>query len=193
MVIDETFYRPRTPVAVIAIGEANEALLVRSALESLGAAVLLHLIGTPEDFLRVIEQGETAPRYIVICGHGDESGLIFGEYGGGIDVTPLEHGSMPPGVIAGRVNLPGRIVISTACGTGSRAFGEAFLKGRAAAYIAPDGYPEAADAALFVHILFHQILRKGASADLAFRRVQGYDGEFGIFTLFAVPESHLRP
>lgn len=161
MIVDERFYRPRTPVAVVAIGEASEALLVRSALESLGAAVLLHLIGTPEDFLRVIGQGETAPHYIVICGHGGETGLVFGEYGEGIDVAALERGSMPPAAIAGRVKLPGRIVISTACETGSKAFGEAFLTGGVAAYIAPDGSADGADAALFVHLLFHQILRKG--------------------------------
>src|SRR5262249_8293646 len=100
--------------------------------------------------------------------------------------SPLEEGSMPPATIDGRVNLPGRIVISTACGTGSKAFGEAFLKGGAAAYIAPDGYPDGADAALFVHILFHQMLKKGASPDAAFRHAQGYDGVFETFTVSSV-------
>ncbi len=184
MVIDETFYSPRTPVAVVAIGEASEALLVRSILESLGAAVLLHLIGTPEDFLRVIGQGEAAPRYLVICGHGDDNGLVFGEYGNGIGMAALRQGSMPPEVIAGRVNLPGCVVISTACGTGSNAFGMAFLKGGLAAYIAPEEYPEGADAALFVRLLFHQFLRKGAKPGAAFRHVQSYDEEFSKFTFF---------
>lgn len=64
--IYDEFYNPRTLVAVAAVGEASEAFLVRSILESLNAAVLLHLIGTPEDFLRVIGQGQAAPGVMTI-------------------------------------------------------------------------------------------------------------------------------
>lgn len=181
--VDEKFCRPRTPISVVAVGEASEAYLVRSVLESLGATVLLHLIGTPEDFLRVVAQGESAPRYVVICGHGNEKGLVFGEYGEGIDVSALQDGCMPSVAIAERANLPGRILISTACGTGSTGFGEAFVKGGVAAYIAPDGYPDGADAGLFVHLLFDQILRKGELPASALRQVQRYCPEFGHFTL----------
>jgi hypothetical protein len=186
MVVDEKFYQPRIPVAVVAIGEASEAFLVRSILEGLGATVLLHLIGTPEDFLKVIEQGENAPRYVVICGHGNENGFIFGAYGGTIDTSALQQGAMPPSSIAERVDLPRKFVVSTACGTGSKAFGEAFRKGGVAAYIAPNGYPEGADAGLFIHLLFDQILRKRTSPDSALRHVREYDAEFGMFTLFSV-------
>jgi hypothetical protein len=70
-----------------AVGDTGEALLVRSILKSLGARVLLHLVGTPEDFLRILAQGEAAPRCIVIWGHGDENGLVFGAYGNGIGST----------------------------------------------------------------------------------------------------------
>jgi hypothetical protein len=185
MLVDETFYAPRTPVAVVAVGDTGEALLVRSILESLGAAVLLHPIGTPEDFLRVIAQGDAAPRYVVICGHGDETGLVFGEYGEGIDTVALKRGSMPPTRIAERVRLPGRIVVSTACRTGSAAFGEAFRKGGVAAYIGPDGYPDGSAAALFVHLLFDQLLHKAASPAAALRHVHGYDADLGMFTLFS--------
>jgi hypothetical protein len=71
---------------------------------------------------------------------------------------------MPPAAIARRINLPGRIVVSTACCTGSDAFGAAFLQGNVAAYIAPNGYPDGADAALFVPLLLHRILRGVAPA-----------------------------
>jgi hypothetical protein len=188
MVIDERFDVPRAPAAVVAVGDTGEALLVRGILESLGAVVSLHLIGTPQDFLRVIGQGEAAPCYIVICGHGDETGLVFGDYGEGIDTTALERGAMPPTAMAARVDLPGKIVVSTACRTGSSAFGQGFLRGGVAAYIAPSGYPDGAAAALFVHLLFHRILSKGESPALAFARVQGADVEFETFTLVHAPE-----
>lgn len=184
MLVDEKFYAPKTPVAVVAVGEAGEALLVRSILENLGAAVLLHLIGTPEDFLRVIEQGDAAPRYMVICGHGDANGLIFGEYGDEIGVTSLDRGSMPPKAIAERVKLPGTVVVSTACATGSKAFGGAFLAGGASAYIASPDYPEGDATGLFVHILFHQLLRRGEPPVDALRHARRYDPDFETFNLF---------
>jgi hypothetical protein len=65
---------------------------VRSILESLGAVVTLHLIGTPEDFLSVIAQGSAAATYTILCAHGDEHGLIFGEFGDDIDASTLEEG-----------------------------------------------------------------------------------------------------
>jgi hypothetical protein len=185
MAVDEMFQAPRAPVAVVAIGDSGEALLVRSVLESLGAAVTLHLIGAPEDFLRVLAQGESAPRYLVICGHGDEKGFVFGEYADGIDISALSNGSMPPAAIAGRADLPGKIVVSTACYTGTKAFADAFRAGGAAVYVAPDGDPHGADAPLFVHLLFHRILRKGVSPEEAFREVLQLDDEFRIFTMSA--------
>ena len=188
MLVDEKFYIPRIPVSVIAVGETSEALLVRAALESLGATVLLHLVGVPEDFLSIIEQGEAAPRYIVICGHGDEGGIIFGEFGADINTSTLEQGSMPPTVIAGRMNLPGRTVVSTACGTGSKAFGDNLLKGGIAAYIAPDCYPDGAAAGMFIHLLFDQLLRKGRSPASALRHIQKYDEEYAVFSLFTASD-----
>jgi hypothetical protein len=67
MLVDETFYSPRTPVSVVAVGDSGEALLVRSLLENLGATVAMHLIGTPEDFLRVIGQGSAAPSWFYVA------------------------------------------------------------------------------------------------------------------------------
>lgn len=141
MLVDETFYYPRTPVSVVAVGDLGEALLVRSLLENLGATVAMHLIGTPEDFLRVIGQGSAAPSHMVLCCHGNENGIVFGDYAGGIDISGLKAGSMLAQVIAERVELPGKVVVSTGCGTGAAEFGAAFMRGRVAAYIAPTATP----------------------------------------------------
>ncbi|PYE39959.1 hypothetical protein DFI02_12037 [Rhizobium sp. PP-F2F-G20b] len=182
MMLDETFFSPRVPVSVVAIGEASEALLIRSLLEGLGATVQLHFIGTPADFLKVISQGDRSPKYLVISAHGDEVGFIFGAYGDDIDLGALHGASMPPKAIADSANLPGVIVVSTACSTGTKPFADAFLRGGVAAYIAAEDYPDGSDVPLFVHLLFHQMLARHQSPDAALMTVQKYDQEFCMFT-----------
>lgn len=152
MSIDEKFRVPRRRAAIVAVGETSEALLLRGILESLGAVVTLHQPATPEDFLLVLGQGAAAPRHIVISAHGDENGFVLGDFGPGIDTTSLVKGSMSASAIAGCIDLPGKIVVSTACATGGPAFAKAFLDGGVATYIAPNGYPEGCDTPLFAHL-----------------------------------------
>lgn len=166
--IGRQFYVPRMPVGVVAIGNAGEALLIRALLESLGADVSLYLPGTPADFLMVLQQGVAAPDYLVISGHGDQTGFIFGEFAPEIDDTILQDGRLPAEALAFHVDLPGKVVLSTACETGSDAFGAAFLAGGVDAYIAPAGAPEGADVPLFMHHLLYRLLQQKTSLAAAF-------------------------
>ena len=188
MTIDRTLYVPQTPITVIAVGDGMEALLIRTILESLGAIVMLHLPGTPEDFLAILGQKETAPNYIIISGHGDGRGFVFGDCDPRIDTTMLVEGSLPADAIASRVHLPGTVVVSTACETGAEAFGVAFTSGKVANYIAPSGSPEGAVVPLFVHCLFYQLLQRRAPIDVALKRAQIIDSEAGIFVSYGDTE-----
>ncbi|MEI2300218.1 hypothetical protein [Ensifer sp. MJa1] len=180
--IDQKFMFPRVPVAVVDIGDTLEALLIRSMLESLGAVVTLHLPGTPEDFLTLIGAGESVHQYLIICGHGDENGFVFGDYIDEIDTSMLVEGSLPPPVVAEHAKLKGKIVLSTCCETGGKAYGDAFaLKGDAALYIAPDGSPEGTDAPLFVHCFFHALLARKQTAEVALERARSYDAATKMF------------
>jgi hypothetical protein len=179
--VDSRFLFPRTPVGIVDYGDTGEALLVRAILESLGAVTLLHLPGTPEDFLRCLEQGEAAPPYLVLCGHGDETGFVFGEYGEGIDTSALVGTSLPPAALTGRVRLPGCVVLSTACLSGREELGRAFLQGRVRAYVAPDDYPLGADVPLFVMHFFHRLLARGAGVEEAWAHAAGYDEPSRMF------------
>jgi hypothetical protein len=181
--VDQSFYVPRVPVAVIDCGETSEALLLRGLLENMGAVVALHQPGTPADFLLVLGQGRDAPGFIVICGHGDENGLVFGDYAPDIDTSCLVQGSMPARALAGKVDLPNRVVLSTACATGSPEFGRAFIAGSVRAYIAPASYPEGAAALLFAHHFFYSILCCGMEPEAACLQARSYDEESGKFTL----------
>ncbi|WP_448950659.1 hypothetical protein [Labrys neptuniae] len=183
--IAESFFHPRRPVSVIAIGDSGEALLLRAILESLDAAVTLHLPGTPGDFLLCLGQGTRAGDLVVLSGHGDANGLVFGEFDPTIDTTCLVEGSLPPGRLAGHVNLPGRCVISTACLTGGEAFAEAFLAGGARAYLAPADYPDGADVPLFLHHFCHGLLQRGQTLRAAFEQAnalfQSGSSRFALF------------
>lgn len=185
--IDESFCRARTPVAVIDCGATGEALLVRGLLESMNAVVMLHQPGTPGDFLLLLAEGDRAPKFIVICAHGDENGIILGSFASNIDSSVLVDGILPPTALSGRVNLPGRVVLSTACGTGIDKFAAAFLEGGVSAYIAASEYPEATDVLLFVHHFFHEVLCRGLSPQSACARASSYDRTSEQFA-FHAPE-----
>ena len=60
--VDQSFYFPRVPVAVIDRGATAEALQLRALLESKSAVVTLYQPGTPEDFLLVDDLLNGGPR-----------------------------------------------------------------------------------------------------------------------------------
>lgn len=171
--IDEQFHAPRLPISIAALpNSANETQAVRAVLEWLDCVVTIHWIGTPTDFLKVLSQGESAPRYLVISGHGDEEkGYYLGEYAGFIDTSMLRDGYLPAEAIAPVVNLPGCTVLSSACAGGVAAMGRAFVHtGRIAAYIGCHTYPNGSDMLVYLVNFFHGILRKGLSDRDAWRR-----------------------
>jgi len=182
VLIDQKFMFPRVPVAVVDIGDTLEALLVRATLESMGAVVTLHLPGTPGDFLTLLAGGELVHQHVVISGHGDENGFVFGDYIEEIDTSMLIEGSLPPAVVAEHARLDGKIVLSTCCETGGKSYGDAFVeKGGAALYVAPDGSPEGADAPLFVHCFFHALLARKQEAKAALEKARSYDEAASMF------------
>jgi hypothetical protein len=146
--IDEQFYTPRLPISIVALPDSElEAQAMRAILESLGCAVMIHWIGTPMDFLKVLGQGESAPRYLLVSGHGDEEkGYYLGEYADFIDTSMLRDHYLPADVLAPVINLPGCTVISSACASGVELMGCAFVKtGQIQAYIGYRVYPHGDD------------------------------------------------
>lgn len=163
--VDTEFFVPLLPVSLVHISGGGREL-TRAALEALGCVVLAHRVGTPSDFLRVLGQGEQAPRYMVILGHGDENGLVFGEYDEAIDVSMLRDGSLPPDAIRAHGNLPGCTVISYSCVGGTDAMARAVLAGRAAAYIGCRTEVQTVALTLFLfHFLFGALHKKLPDAD----------------------------
>lgn len=108
-------------------------------------------------------------------------GLIFGAFRESIDTASLRDGSMPPEVIAQHADLPGTSIVSTACLSGSQAFASAFLENGSHCVIGPDGYPDGADAGLFIHLLFHRLLRCGEPLSQALETIRSYDERLALF------------
>lgn len=181
--IDTRFFSPQTPVCIVDYGDPAEAGLARDLLEGLGAVPLLHRPGTPDDFLLVLGQEADAPPFLLLCGHGDEICFVFGAYGPDIDPSALVGASTPPAAIAHRVRLTGSVVVSTGCLTGRAAMGQAFLRGRVRAYIAPDGYPSGPDALLLVAHFFHRCLGHGNGWEEAWQHAAAYDTASQLFVI----------
>lgn len=183
--VDHNFLFPRTAVSIIAIGDTGEALLLRAVLESLGASVRLHLPGTPEDILVCLKQPDNPPPYLIISGHGDENGLVVGEFNPDVTRMKLLDGSMPAEAFLGTVDLRDTVVFSTACCTGSGAFAKAFIEGGAKAYVASAGYPDGAATPLFVHLLFYELLVRKSPLEEALRLASLLDSDDELaFELF---------
>ena len=189
--IDTQFFGPKAPVAIACVYNHESALVFRRLLEGLGAVTLFHNIGTPEDFLKVIGQEESAPPYLVIAGHGGDHGLMFGEdYMEGIDVSMLTAGSLAPGGIAERVRLPGCVIVNIACDGGTQDMANAFLSGGAQAYIGTDPNPNAAEHPIFLGHFFHSIIRRHKTPFEAWRKAAGYDYRSCLYHFFDKDGKH---
>ena len=188
--VEAEFYVPLLPISIVQVSGGGEFL--RSMLESLRCAVTLHRPGTPGDFLRVIALGKNAPRYMIICGHGAEDGLYFGEYIPEIDTSMLCNECLPAASIQEKVTLPGCTVISATCYGGQPATAEAFLSGGVNAYI---GSPEAPDGMamnVFLINFFFAIMEKGLSDEDAWRQAAAATNHTDIWQLCYFDSSGTR-
>ena len=184
--VDARFYVKRHPVDIVNIGGVgNDGRLTRALFEALYAVTQLHLCGTPGDFLQVISQGQDAAPHMLICGHGDDNGLVFGEFGPGIDASMLVEGSMPPECIAENIHLPGCVVINGGCACGEKAMAEAFMSGNLKAYMGTvDPVPEhRADLMFLVHF-FYKLFRTGCSEREAWEQAASYDSESRLWVFW---------
>jgi len=167
--VDTEFDTPRLAVSIAAV-DSGGMEFIRTILEALDCVVHLHAIGTPSDFLKVIAQGDNAPRYMIVNGHGTEDGLFFGDYGVPVDTSMLRNESMPPEAIRQHVNLPGCTVFSYSCYGGTKEMAEAFLAGGAAAYIGCRCGPNVTAMSLFLFHFLHGVTSKKLSDRDAWHR-----------------------
>ena len=85
--------------------------------------------------------------------------------------------------LADIVRLPGKVVLSIGCASGSQEFADVFFSGGASAYIAPVISPFGHAAPVFVTLLFFA-LTQGRTLEDAVDIARAADPELAIWTLF---------
>jgi hypothetical protein len=184
--VDTEFFAPRTPVEIVDCGGVGDlGGLARDLIEELGGTAHLHLCGTPGDFLKVISQGEQAAPYLIVIVHGDDKGLVFGEYADFIDTSMLVEGRMPPECIATHINLPGRVVFNDACGAGEEPMAEAFMAGGLKAYIGSvEPIPDGTAGIMFIAHFFYKLWRGKCSEREAWEQAASYDKDSRLYVFW---------
>jgi hypothetical protein len=93
------------------------------------------------------------------------------------------HGSMGPDELRRVARLPGSVVISTGCDTGTPELASPLFAGGASAYVAPDGAPFGYASAFAPLLLFYE-LTEGRSLEQAVERLRAHDRELSMWRLF---------
>lgn len=140
-----------------------EALALRAFLEAAGRSAELRLIATPDQLYGVLEAPELAPDLLILCAHGCDGGLYFGQLVPELGQNLSPEGFLPPTALGGRVNLPGCAVLCTACDSGAAMLADAFISGGAVAYVGPKGQPEGSDMLLAAQHIVHAFVNQRCS------------------------------
>jgi hypothetical protein len=173
-----------TRVDVIDV-EAFEAVALRAVLEQFGVRVQLFGVGQARHLVRALGGEATAP-YVVLACHGDEGRILLPELAEEVERFQPVHGSLGPDDVRRFARLPGSVVISTGCGTGTPALAEAFLDAGASAYLAPAGAPFGY-ASVFAPLYVFYKLTEQRSLEHAVERLRAHDGELAMWRLFQTP------
>ena len=188
--IDTHFYRKKLPVSIVNIDYYSMAPLYRQILEDMGAVVHLHNIDVPTDFIQVIGQEECAPPYMIIASHGEENGIVFGDYMSTIDTSMLVEGIMPFDYIAKHIKLPRTFIVNLACYGGTPETAKAFMSGGIVGYIGTDPNPNAVEHPLFISHFFHSLIRRKMSPIDAWKKAAAYDNRSRRYIMYDAEGKH---
>ena len=191
--VDTSFFSKKLPIEIANVVDTCHSVMLRGLLEELGAVVLVHNIGCPQDFLKIIGQGEAIAPYLIIACHGDDNGIVFGDYMEGIDASMLVKESMPADCVVNHVKLPGCFVINLGCGCGDEKMARAFLSGGVNGYVGTDPNPNASNHSLFLAHFFHSIIDHKKTAVEAWEAAAAYDSESRLYLLYDKDGKHQAP
>lgn len=172
-----------TTVDVVDIAVGTEAVALRAALDQFQIQVRRFPVGQARHLVKVLSGDEAAARYLILCCHGDEGGIVLPELGEMFEAMQPVHGILTAEALEGRVHLPGRVVIATGCQTGNPLLAHAFLDGGCAAYIGPTGGPYGDTIVVAIVLLFHELMRGRTLAE-SMARVSSYDDELAMWQLW---------
>jgi len=161
------------PISIVSVSYTDlEAMTLRNVLECFNYRVEIHRVGSRPQFLEILRGNIPTFQHVVLSCHGDENGLVI-PYQNPVSATEL----------AQVVHLPGHIIVSLGCITGTEALANAFLSGGCEAYIAPTDYVKANAVLLFAVHLFYFLANKRPLSE-AVEESRRHDAECSLFKLW---------
>ena len=152
---------------------------IRSSLECMRIGVRHWPIANEGIARSLLSGAEGDAPYVVLAMHGEHGQLLF------LPNSPTSQMKTSYSVeeLAGIVRLPGKVVVSVGCASGSPELAEVFLSGGASAYVAPVISPFGHAAPVFVTLLFFA-LTQGRTLEEAVEAARAVDRELAIWRLF---------
>ncbi len=156
---------------------------IRSSLEGFGIKVNRFPVGRGQHVVNVLSGEEASAPYVILAMHGDHDKLLLPSLAEEIAATESFNGALTPEDLSTFVDLPGRVVMSLGCETGTSNLARAFLDHGCAAYIGPEGAPFGY-ASMFVPMFLFYELTERRSLDEAVERLRRHDQELAMWRLF---------
>jgi hypothetical protein len=161
------------PISIVSVSYTDlEAIALRNVFECFNYRVEMHRVGSRPQFIEILRGNTPTFRYVILSCHGDEAGLVVPYQK---PVSAME--------LAQVAHLPGQLVVSLGCMTGTEALAQAFLDGGCEAYIAPADNVDASAGLLFAIHLFYFLATKRSLSE-AVEESRKHDAECSRFKLW---------
>jgi len=166
------------------IGEALEAIALRSALEAFGVNVRCHFVGHVNALISYLNGDISLSKTVIVSCHGEERGMVLPELSSDLEKTMPYHRFLTGTDCADFLKLNDQIILNTGCCLGTETFARSFIEKGAAAYIGFEGYPEGHAAVyqvisfLYFYLCYHHPL------SVAFEKTVSLGDEDGKFKLY---------
>lgn len=167
-------------IKILCFDEATEAIALRGVLERFNFKVELAYIGRPNDF--IYELNNSKAQYIILSGHGNKDEFLMPILGEDV-YEEDEPRQITSKVLEEKLTATDKIIISTACQTGTQNLAISFLN-KDNIYIAPTDYVEGSSSLFFVIRLLYEKLVLNKTLDIAFNLAKENDHETRVFKLF---------
>jgi hypothetical protein len=162
------------PISIVLVSYTEgEAITLRGVLECFNYRVEIHRVGSRPQLLEILRGNIPTFRHMLLSCHGDKDGLVI----------PYQN-PLSAEELAQTVRLPGRIVTSLGCMTGTEALANAFLGGGCEAFVAPTDDVEA-NAAMFFAIHLYYFLEKKWPLHAAVEEARKHDAQCALFKLWS--------
>jgi GNAT superfamily N-acetyltransferase len=177
-----------TLVDVINLGAGTEAGAVRAVLESFRARVSLIQVGQPRHLAAASRAGDNSSEWVVLCCHSDDGRIVLPDLAPQVERFQHWHGAVLPDKLVRHVQVPGRNVVCTGCGTGTQELAGAFFAGGGLRCLAPAGAPFGYAGVMVVALVFYELAQRRGLDD-AVTKLRSIDDEPAMWRLFRPPEA----